>query len=282
MILTSMDYEELLRRSQAVLDAEGAQPLDLPPLAGGSPHDAAWDLLLLHNAPGAGTIYAFTSRQQPDEVRRMEDGLARALSGSGILRGVPVHLVTVVAVSGADSEGARRSLVRVTPSTFYQGLRPATWVADLDDRHVHTPGFRRPAEAEALQRAWSSPGVLSHDEATAMQRASISRQQAFFQLIQGRQPVVTYALIVVNVAIFALMYANNINSESTLRDFGALSPVLVERGQWWRLFASMFLHASVAHILFNMMSLFAVGTLAERLYGSAKYMGIYLGAGLIG
>jgi rhomboid protease GluP len=38
----------------------------------------------------------------------------------------------------------------------------------------------------------------------------------------------------------------------------------------------------VAHILFNMTSLYAVGTLAERLYGSARFLGIYLGAGLLG
>jgi rhomboid protease GluP len=44
----------------------------------------------------------------------------------------------------------------------------------------------------------------------------------------------------------------------------------------------MFLHASITHILFNMVSLLAIGTLAERLYGSARFLFIYLGAGLLG
>jgi rhomboid protease GluP len=44
----------------------------------------------------------------------------------------------------------------------------------------------------------------------------------------------------------------------------------------------MFLHANVQHILFNMTSLLAVGTLAERFYGSVRFLAIYLGAGLIG
>jgi rhomboid protease GluP len=71
-------------------------------------------------------------------------------------------------------------------------------------------------------------------------------------------------------------------ADSTVRDWGAQSPSLIEHGQWWRLFTEMFLHASLTHILFNMASLLAIGTLAERLYGSAKFLAIYLGAGLIG
>jgi rhomboid protease GluP len=106
---------------------------------------------------------------------------------------------------------------------------------------------------------------------------------AFRMVVGGRQPLVCYALIAINVAIFLLLYTRGGPSDETaLRDMGALSPQLVENGDWWRLVTSMFLHASVPHILFNMTSLFAVGTLAERLYGSAKFLAIYLGAGLIG
>jgi rhomboid protease GluP len=101
--------------------------------------------------------------------------------------------------------------------------------------------------------------------------------------MRGRQPIVTYALIACNVAVYGLMMLQGgPDHEGVLRRFGALSPALVQQGQWWRLLMSIFLHASVAHILFNMTSLFAVGTLAERLYGSAKFLGIYLGAGLVG
>ena len=71
-------------------------------------------------------------------------------------------------------------------------------------------------------------------------------------------------------------------ADGTVREWGAQSPSLIQHGQWWRLITEMFLHASLTHIVFNMASLLAIGTLAERLYGSAKFLAIYLGAGLIG
>ena len=55
-------------------------------------------------------------------------------------------------------------------------------------------------------------------------------------------------------------------------------------GQWWRLLAYMFLHGGIIHIGFNMWCLWDLGALAESLYGSWTFTGIYLltgvGAGL--
>jgi rhomboid protease GluP len=121
-----------------------------------------------------------------------------------------------------------------------------------------------------------------------------SRTNQFYDLMRGRQPFVTYSLVLINVAIFVVMIgfsgSNALSTvlhggpvaDGTVRDWGAQSPTLIEHGQWWRLFSELFLHASLTHIVFNMASLLAIGTLAERLYGSAKFLAIYLGAGLIG
>ena len=85
-----------------------------------------------------------------------------------------------------------------------------------------------------------------------LQRESLQRMQAFYTLMQGRQPIVTYGLIALNVAIYLLLYTRGgPSNENALRDMGALSPILIEHGQWWRLFTSIFLHASVAHILLS-------------------------------
>jgi rhomboid protease GluP len=46
--------------------------------------------------------------------------------------------------------------------------------------------------------------------------------------------------------------------------------------------ASMFLHANLTHLAVNMISLMYLGLIAERLYGSAKFTVIYMGAGLAG
>jgi rhomboid protease GluP len=68
-----------------------------------------------------------------------------------------------------------------------------------------------------------------------------------------------------------------------LRQMGANQHELVfAQGQVWRLLASMFLHGGELHLLFNMASLFSLGTLLERLAGSGKFLLIYFAAGLLG
>jgi len=52
--------------------------------------------------------------------------------------------------------------------------------------------------------------------------------------------------------------------------------------QWYRLGTAMFLHASLLHIGFNMYALWVIGTPVEQYLGRARYIGLYLVAGLAG
>ena len=63
--------------------------------------------------------------------------------------------------------------------------------------------------------------------------------------------------------------------------FGAIQTAGLERGEWWRLFTAMFLHASPAHIAFNMIALLQLGMYLEPWYGSRRYLALYLGCGLV-
>jgi len=49
-----------------------------------------------------------------------------------------------------------------------------------------------------------------------------------------------------------------------------------------RLFSSMFLHAGIAHIAFNLFALAYLGGFAERSIGKIRYFGIYIAAGIAG
>jgi rhomboid protease GluP len=198
--------------------------------------------------------------------------------------GQPVTVVYVAIAQGPLDGRRRRELARVVPREFFAGLRPTTWVVDLEERSVHASRTRGVPGLSQLQLAVSHEGEsLDLSQAENMRLAQIERAQAFSDLMSGRQPVVTYALVAVNVLMYFIVQLNGgPDSPGTLVRFGALVPRLVEHGQWWRLFTVMFLHASIPHILFNMMSLVVVGMLTERLYGSLRFLGIYLGAGLIG
>lgn len=52
--------------------------------------------------------------------------------------------------------------------------------------------------------------------------------------------------------------------------------------EWWRQFTSMFLHLSIAHLLMNGMALYNLGRLADRIYGPARLLLIFLVTGVAG
>jgi rhomboid protease GluP len=49
-----------------------------------------------------------------------------------------------------------------------------------------------------------------------------------------------------------------------------------------RLFSSMFLHAGITHIVFNLFALGYLGGFAEKSIGKTRYLGIYIAAGIFG
>ncbi|GAC1444004.1 MAG: hypothetical protein NVSMB52_02870 [Chloroflexota bacterium] len=286
-----LNYPEFIARASAALVSSGSRHIQVPPQAAATVSEVfpqEWEPLYLTDGPGASTLFAFTDAGSVniDVLRFRLDRLAEAISSLGLLRGTPLRLVAVMVFPHGPSTVTSRHVSRLAPSTYFPGLRPSTWCADLASRKLVTGHLIRPEGADVLSTALSetldTPLLGAHD-IQALQAETARRTAAFYRLMQGRQPFATYGLIALNVAAFLLLYTSGSpDNENTLKDFGALSGTLVQQGQWWRIFTSMFLHASVTHILFNMTSLFAVGTLAERLYGSKRFLSIYLGAGLIG
>lgn len=70
-------------------------------------------------------------------------------------------------------------------------------------------------------------------------------------------------------------------SQQHLLDLGALSPLLVAHGQYWRLFTAMFLHAGLLHIAFNAYALYLFGTMMEDALGRARYVLIFFVTGFL-
>jgi len=64
---------------------------------------------------------------------------------------------------------------------------------------------------------------------------------------------------------------------------GASDPQAIFYGkEWWRLITAMFLHGGLIHIGFNMMALMQFGPALEELYGSARYLFLYVVTGAFG
>jgi rhomboid protease GluP len=69
----------------------------------------------------------------------------------------------------------------------------------------------------------------------------------------------------------------------TIYRLGASHPYPVFfQHEWWRLVTAMFLHGGLIHIGFNMMALMQFGPALEELYGSARYLFLYVVTGAFG
>ena len=90
-------------------------------------------------------------------------------------------------------------------------------------------------------------------------------------------PVVSYAIIAICVLVFVLQTSRPALTEQILFDPGAA------RDQPWRFLSAAFAHATVTHILFNMLALWMVGAqYLERLLGGPRYAAVYLVSALGG
>lgn len=97
------------------------------------------------------------------------------------------------------------------------------------------------------------------------------------------KPRVTYFLLAINIFIFLYIeWVGESTSVLTLIEYGAkYNPAIID-GEWWRIATSMFLHIGVLHLLMNMFALFYLGTAVEKLYGTFRFVIIYMLAGLFG
>jgi membrane associated rhomboid family serine protease len=78
-----------------------------------------------------------------------------------------------------------------------------------------------------------------------------------------------------------LMNLGGIASQVTYR-LGASLPLAYDLSQPWRFVTAIFLHGGLLHIGFNMWVLMDIGPMVEEMYGSARYLFLYVVTGVIG
>ncbi|NNH73956.1 rhomboid family intramembrane serine protease [Nocardia uniformis] len=99
---------------------------------------------------------------------------------------------------------------------------------------------------------------------------------------QNPRPFVTYALIAINVIIYAItaFEAGNVmdNRASNLFREWRLVPAFVGDGEWFRVIGSGFLHFGLIHLAVNMLALYLLGPYCEAALGRARYLAVYAAA----
>ena len=161
--------------------------------------------------------------------------------------------------------------------TFYgQPVYTLSYIASLDDKQLHFD----PAANMLHADEWLS-AALRNDADTSLPapRANSTQHKPVV-----RHPWLTYAILLVNAIVLALMeFAGGSESISVLLRFGAVEydAIIIEH-EWHRLFTATFIHIGLAHFVYNAMSLFIFGTRVERHFGRVRFLAIYLLSGVIG
>lgn len=99
-----------------------------------------------------------------------------------------------------------------------------------------------------------------------------------------KKPVFTIFLVIINVSVFfGLSFIGMTEDASFMAEHGAMYvPYVLERGEYYRIFTSMFLHFGFQHLMNNMVMLIAIGYTLENELGRVKFLILYLLSGVGG
>lgn len=159
------------------------------------------------------------------------------------------------------------------------------WALDPDRRQLII-------EENQLQEFYGLRGLLERflreeTDKASEDRMSGSDERKQKKVSSGRQwrgavlshPLVTYGILAANVIVFLVCTL----TDNMLYNGGVLfGPYVLERGEYYRLITSMFLHGGVDHLFSNMLVLVALGEMMEDYYGHIRYGILYLAAGVGG
>src|SRR6185503_12766435 len=152
-------------------------------------------------------------------------------------------------------------------------------------------GRQTPAEEVNCVHCGRRPGEALPDEIEAAKAAAaeieIAKADRFTQALVTRTSPFTFIFIGASFAVFAIEWlAGGMTPMSAdltvLIAMGAKVNALIDaQHQYWRLVTAIFIHVGFLHILFNNYALWIIGQEIERIYGSARFVILYLATGLV-
>ncbi len=99
-----------------------------------------------------------------------------------------------------------------------------------------------------------------------------------------KKPVFTIILVGVNIIVFFALSLIGMTEDAVfMAEHGAMyAPYVMEMGEYYRIFTSMFLHFGFDHLMNNMVMLLAIGWTLESELGKLRFLTIYLASGIGG
>lgn len=156
-------------------------------------------------------------------------------------------------------------------------------------------GEKRPKLCPACGALVGIHATRCHECGTSTQFSLAALSKGLSEFFGGHAPV-TVVLLIANVVMFGLSIVGSLRAGQgngfsllwsmdgiTLYRLGSSNPFafFVEH-QWWRVITASFLHGGLLHIGMNMLVLLDIGPILEELYGSARYLFVYVLTGATG
>jgi len=168
-----------------------------------------------------------------------------------------------------DAALAEARSARLSGKRDWDKLFPPADRAPLPFVPMPTPVAQSPgsgAQAYAAPRPWD-------------QRSPVERQMTRIRFMTRGLPIATFSLIIANIIVFGLSLLFPV-----IVTWGAMvdSAVLNNPLQSYRFLTAMFLHANLLHIGLNMLSLYFIGVITERVFGTGRFLIIYFLSGIVG
>ena len=150
----------------------------------------------------------------------------------------------------------------------------------------------RPRLCPACGRLVGANATKCHECGASMRFSLAAASRSLSDWMPTTTPV-SSVLLGLNFLLFAVCLAATLQTGTGFRmmgdvrgdillRLGARQSILIFQGELWRLVMPIFLHGSLLHIGMNSIILMDIGRQVEELYGSARFLFIYIVAGIGG
>lgn len=96
--------------------------------------------------------------------------------------------------------------------------------------------------------------------------------------------IVNLIMVLINIGVFIVLevMGDTENAAFMLANGADYTPIVLQNGEYYRLFTCMFLHFGIQHLFSNMLVLIFLGDTLEKTVGKVRYLMIYLIGGIGG
>ena len=146
---------------------------------------------------------------------------------------------------------------------------------------LQTVGLTSPNTLSAVRLAARLP--RQQTEAFAV---SSAEHTDFHKRLEALSPtaIAVPVIVGINIVVFIAMCLSGVGlftvDGNAVLPWGSNYGPLTTSGQWWRLATNIFVHFGLLHVALNMFALYSSGRTVERLFGTTRFVVLYLFAGI--